>query len=421
MRIIRTIPTKEAMQMSCDSRDDHLTTEFLEKWPTLPFAYQMQGAYHVSTGCRKCWSAINAARLSQPLGHSDPFLRALARVRLLPKVDLSLSSQAIRSLVWEPFRPDDFPTLLLQESIGLGLESEGPNRVANYLGLPSSLAELLKESPATETTGTDLRINVDCAAVEFYLLAGDTGEAEKHLESAKEHLGDLGDRCDVFTQVNVMLAEFILAASRDRTEAARCSIRLTDDGFPLLVHDPVRRFELSCEVNRCFQQIGESDKAKTAMWPLSELELGQFGHVIHRLNGLFYKARYVVAFEPQLPSLPRAVVSELESAYETIKENGDLYSLGHYHQLRGELGRDEAAFDGALEIFLVPGLERPFFEAWLKLDRLMVETESPRLSERRHQIASQAAAIFGKDVAQSMVRATPWYREAVPELGGVAS
>jgi hypothetical protein len=399
----------------------HLTTEFLEKWPTLPFAYQMQGAYHVSTGCRKCWSAINAARLSQPPGHSDPFLRALARVRLLPKVDLSLSSQAMRPLVWEPFRPDDFPTLLLQESIRLGLESEGPDRVANYLGLPSSLAELLRESPATETTGTDLRINVDCAAVEFYLLAGDSRAAEKHLESAKVHLDELGDRCDSLTQVNVMVAAFILAASRDRTEAGECMIRYNDYGSPLLMHDPVRRFEISCEIARGLNGVGVADNARDATAALSELELGTYGDIKHQLNGLFYKARFATAVGDLLPGLMRKVTAELESAYETIKEHGDLYSVGLYHQLRGELERDETAFDGALDIFSTSGLERPFFHAWLKLDRLMVETESSQLSDRRHEIASQAAATFGKDAAQSMVRATPWYKEAVPELGGVAS
>jgi hypothetical protein len=399
----------------------HLTTEFLEKWPTLPFAYQMQGAYHVSTDCRACWTTINAARLSQPLGYNDPFLRALARVRFLPKVDLSLSSQAIRPLVWEPFRPDEFPTLLLQESIRLGLESEGPNRVANYLGLPSSLAELLRESPATETTGTDLRINVDCAAVEFCVIAGDTREAEKHLESARNHLDDLGDRGDSVTKTNVMLAAFTLAASRDRTEAGECMIRYNDYGYPLLIHDPVRRFEISCEIARGLNGVGAADNEGDARSALSELDLGTYGDIKIQLNGLFYKARFAIAVGDLLPGLARKVTSELASVYETIRDHGDLYSVGLYHQLRAELDRDETAFDDALEIFLTPGLERPFFETWLKLDRLMVETESPRLSERRHQIASQAAAIFGKDAAQSMVRATPWYTNTVADLEGVAS
>ena len=401
--------------------EDHLTTESLMKWPSSPFAYQVQGAYHVSTGCPVCWAAINAARLSQPLGHNDPFLRALARVRLLPKVDLSLSSQAIRPLVYEPFRPDDFPSLLLQESIRLGPESEDPNRVANYLGLSSALAELLRESPATEATGTDLRINVDCAAVEFFVDAGNAREAEKHLESARGHLDDLGERCDSSTQVNVMLAAFALAASRDRTEAAECMIRYNDHGYSLLLHDPVRRFEISCDIARGLTGVGAADNAGDAASALSELELGLFGDIKHSLNGLFYKARFAIEVAALLPDLPRKVSSELASAYETVKEHGDLYSVGLYHQLRGELGRDETALNDTLDIFSTPGLERAFFGAWLKLDGLMVETESPRLSEKRHEVASQATAIFGKDAAQSMVRATPWYKEAVPELGKVAS
>lgn len=392
------------------SYDKHLTAKALAKWSILPFAYQVQHVYDVAAGCDTCWAAIEAMKASQPLQQSEPFLRTLARVRLLPRVDLSLPSQAIRAST-SPFRPEDFPSLFVQESISMGRQSGGPNRVATYLGLPSALAGLLRETSTTEEAGNDLSVNVDCAAVEFYLLADDQRKAEEVLKSARNRVDD---DTDSLTQVNLMLAEFHVACSKGRTDAMRWVNRLTDEGFRLILYDPVRRFEISCEVARGLNRLGARDHRADASWALSELELGSWGTEVSQLNGLFYKARFATTIEHLIPSLPLTVASELEGNLDRVNLYGDYYSLGLFHQLLGELRRDEESFDMALGVYGALELEGPFFETWKKLD-VLLEGRGDWRSQRRHEIASKAHGIFGKDTTQKMVRLLGWNDSAAHE------
>ena len=384
----------------------HLTAEDLAEWPKSKLGYHLQFAYHLTEACPDCWGTIHSAQLGEPHRHGEPFLRALARIRLQPKVDLSVPSQALRPLAVEPFRPSDFPMLLLQESIALALERGHGGPLVSFLFVPMKLGEFLGTLPEMETVGTELSVNVHCAFVDLFLQHRERAAAEVSLQAAK---GQVHDGCDAVTRAHVLLAEFLWACgSGDKKAAVECADRLTGEGWPLLVADPVRRFEISCEVVRGLARVGSADPARNAAWPLSELEVGEFGHLLHRLNGLFHKARYATAVAAEIPGLAPTVAMELESAFASVKAHGDLYSLALYHQLRGELDGDETAFDDALDIFSALELERPFFDAWRKLDGWLVATNSPDLAERRHHLSKHAMAVFGKDVALRRIKAMPW-------------
>jgi hypothetical protein len=271
------------------------------------------------------------------------------------------------------------------------------------------LGELLGDSTATRTAGLDLQVNVHCARVQSSLRESDRASAEEALGRAKSQVDD---RCDGATRVNVMLAELSWASgSEDEAAAVECANRLVDQGLPLL-DDPVRRFEIRCEVIRGLHRVGAAHPWRNAAWPLAELDGRELelDHVIRRLNGLFHKARYAPAVAAQIPSFPQTVAAELATALASVKEHGDVYSFGLYHQLRGELDGDETAFDDALDIFAAVQLERPFFDAWVKFDRWLVTTKSPQLSERRNHLSKQAIAVFGKDIALPRIEALPWHR-----------
>ena len=374
----------------------HLTPKSLEHWATLPFPSQMQYVHHVSVACSDCWSVIYDSEPSQPRGHDDPFLRAVARILQQPKVDLSLPSLALRPLMSNPFRPDDFAALLLEESIALGLESPSPYRVASYLSLPSALAELLRESPATETAGVDLRVNVGCAAVRFYLLAGDVTKAEDTLTKAKEHHDP--DRCYTSTTVNLMLAEFKVACERDRTEAVRLYSKMTQEGFPLLVADPVLRFEISRQLANGLHRLGRdsADNPDDANWALSQLEIGHVSHDIVRLNGIYHKARFAIAAGSLLPDLPSTAATELEADLEGVDRWGDYYTLGLFYQLLGELRQDAPVLENALKTYAILKLEADFLETWRLIEKLDPLSRS-RVSDRAYKA-------FGAESSHRMAR-----------------
>ena len=394
---------------------DHLTGEALAKWSDLPFAYQIQHAYHVSSACKFCWAVVNGEQMEQPLTYDDPFLRALARIRLQPKVDLSLPSDSIRLFVYPPFPPSDFPSLLLGESITLGRKSPGPNRVARFLGLPSALAQLLRESPETNEAGTNLRVNVGCAAVYFYSLAEDRKKADQALEETKELFEGPGDDR---ARINLKMAELTLA--KTVSEATSIMNDITDNEFPLLVRDPVLRFEISCALATGLNRAGATDYSKHDLpWPLSELGLGSFDHEVNRLNSLIHKARFVASLiGDRIPDMSPSVAQELENAFDAVKHHGDAYSQGLYYQLLGELLRDESAFANALSVYSSFELEQPFLEAWIKLDRLLLNAGSSSLSDVRHGIFSLSEGAFGTEAAKRMTRIIYAGSDADSESGG---
>lgn len=382
-------------------QEDHLTTETLSRWESLPFTSQMGPAHHLSVACDECWSVVNSTAPTQPLSHSDPFLRTLARVRHLPKVDLSLPSQALRLLANPPFLRSDFPLLLLQESIALAFDSPDPDRVASLPGLPAAVAEMLKDDSETQKQGTGLKVNVQCAAVHFYLLADDLRSATEALNQAGELY--VRQTCELSTAINLRLASFMLACRGSRSKAMSIMNDITDKDFPSIMSDPIRRFEISCQLVQGLKRVGGTgDEREAISWALSQLDLGSWEHEIHRLSGLVCKARVASAIPTLQACLPHTVAAELEGALESVERHGDEFSLGLFHQLIGELRQDDSSFDVAFAIYSDLGLERPFQEAWLAQERMAGDPAGrPQLRDKTHQ---KALKNFGRDAADRMLR-----------------
>lgn len=377
---------------------EHLTPEFRRYWPEQPFAYQVRYAYHLTIGCERCWLAVNKDAPSEPLRETDPFLRAIARIRH-PKVDLSLPARTIRPLMHGQVRADDFPALLLQESVAVSLERqasfiEGRQLDESSLAVPAALAKLLVGTKQSKAAGTDLHIDVVCASVDLEIL--DADQAEAALRSARDHLKNSSDPA---AEVNLLLAEFKVSCMRARVsvdsrmkmEALEKMRTVCHTGLPLLLDDPVRRFEIICDLNRGVFGF-DRDNLK---WAFSDIELGNWGNEIHRLSGLFHKADIASIAGFLDPDLPRSVASQLKGALKSIDTNGDYYSLGRYYELLGKLENDESALDRALKVYEALELPLQFLEAWRALERI-----NPGL---RSEISNRAYNVFGKNTTLNMV------------------
>lgn len=384
----------------------HLTVDQLASWACLPHAYQVRYAYDLSTGCDLCWSALAAAQPTEPRRLSDPFLRAIARV-CHPKVDLSLPSQSIRSLIHpklsqgsatHEFRPDDFPSLLLQESIACTGNQEPRSPVDQILSLPLALARILSDSSDPRSLGVDAQVNVHCVSVDLHYSNNESDQAKVALESALEIFTN---SCDPTTEVNLALADLKVACSeirngtQKRTLAAAKLIGLTDK-FSMIPDDPVRRFEIAFDAMRTVHNVEVADNPDDAAWVVSQLDFGAWGNEIHKLNALYHRAAYATAAASILPDLPRAAASSLESELRSIALYSDYYSLGRYYELLGRLRNDPHSLDEALKTYGALRLENDFLGVWRVLDKLDKQSRS--------KISDRAFHAFGQEVAHRMAR-----------------
>ena len=386
---MRSMKAHLAMEDLATWQDEHLAVADLATWrdQSPPRAYQIRYAYHLSTGCERCWSALGSMRPMEPRRLDDPFLRTLARIRLHPKVDLSLPSQALRPFIHACFAPSSVATLLLQESVALGTD----------FGLVSALAELLIDTPGMETEGVDLKVKTECAAVDRFLQGGEPDRAARVLESAKQHVGS----CYPSTRFDVALAEFKVASCL----GADAAIERMEDVthlFPLILNDPVRRFEVRCDLLLgIYGGIGENPTIAT--WAVSELDQGPQGHEIQRLSGLFHKARFVLQAARILPRLLPAVAEDLEWSLGSVRLYGDLYSLAVWYQLLGDLRGDESRLEDALRMYANLELAIPFQETWTAHETLLIG-DWTRRDPFRSKTTNLAYSVFGKDTAQRMAR-----------------
>jgi hypothetical protein len=303
--------------------------------------------------------------------------------------------------------------LLLQESVAIATESG--EMIAKVLALPFALAQLLTEWPSTRPEGVDLKVDTYCAAVDLYLAKGDVTAAASALESANCHYKKV---CGSSTEVNLMLADFKVACSMVRAESRKPRTRaierysqITEQGVKLIFGDPVRDFEIRHEACRWLHSI-DLDNKFDADWIVSPLDEGPWTNQVHRLNGLFHKARFALLARTQLQRLPRTAASELENALPTIDLYGDHFSLGRYHQLLGELRSDPDCLEQALKTYETLELDRPFLETWKVLDKL--DTLS------RSRISGRAYNTFGREAAHRMAREVSGIPDST-EAGGVLS
>lgn len=369
----------------------HLAVEALASWQVQgsPASEdQIRYAYHLATGCERCWSALGKMRPAEPRRLTDPFLRTVARVCLHPRVDLALPSQAARLFIDARFQPYNLPLLLLQETIALGSD----------FSLVMDLAKLLSDTPDMNAVAVDLRVDIDCAASARLLQVGDIAQAEAALQSAKRHFESC---CRPSTQTSIALVEFKLACSSGKDLALE-RMESVLDTFPRILNDPVRRFEVRCEL---LLGINGSltENPTVATWALSELTFGPRGHEIQRLNGLIHQAQFAKLTASVLPQLPFVAANDLEESLGAVRLYGDLYSLAVWYQLLGELRAEESHLDDALSIYANLELEIPFRETWKAHERLLVGDWQER-DQFRSRTSNLAYSVFGKDSAQRMAR-----------------
>jgi hypothetical protein len=302
--------------------------------------------------------------------------------------------------------------LLLQESAAIAME--GSENLARYLALPFALAQLLTEWPSTRSRGVDLKVNTYCAAVDLYLLRNESAAAASALESANSHYKKF---CDPATEVNLMVADFKVACwmtraeSRNKLRAIERYAQITEQGLRMILGDPVREFEIKFETCRWLHRI-DIDNKFDADWIVSTLDARQWTNEVHRLNGLFHKARFATLARPQLPTLPRSAASELENSLPSIDLYGDHFSHGRYHQLLGELREDPKSLEQALTTYETLELDRPFLETWKVLDRL--DTMS------RSRISGRAYNTFGREAAHRMAREVSGIPDSAEARGAMA-
>ena len=389
---------------------EHLTPSFRRYWSEQPFAYQVRYAYHLSIGCERCWLAVNKDAPTEPLRENDPFLRAIARIQH-PKVDLSLPSRTIRPLMHGQFRADDFPTLLLQESVAVSLdrqtsliESRKPDE--SSLAVPFALAKLLAGTTQTKAAGIDLQINVACAAVDL-----ETIDAER-VDAALTSARALMDSSDPATEVNLLLAEFkvfcmkarVDSGTRMKMEALEKMKTVCHNGLPLILDDPVRRFEVICDLVRGVFGFDRDN----LRWAFSDLELGSWGNEVHRLNGLFHKAQVASIAGFLNPDLTRSVVSHLKASLKSVDQCGHYYSLGRYYELLGMLVHDTSALEQAITAYEALEVYLPFLRAWKALDKICPESRS--------DISNRAYNAFGKNLTLRMVESVTGASESATGL-----
>jgi hypothetical protein len=294
---------------------------------------------------------------------------------------------------------------------------DGSENLARCLALPFALAQLLTEWPSTRSQGVDLKVNTYCAAVDIHLLRNEPAAAASALESANCHYKKF---CDPSTEVNLMVADFKVACwlsraeSRKKLRAIERYAQITEQGLQMIFGDPVRDFEIRHEACRWLQSIDadDVDNKFDADWIVSPLDEGPWTNQVHRLNGLFHKARFALLARTQLQRLPRTAASELENALPTIDLYGDHFSLGRYHQLLGELRSDPDCLEQALKTYETLELDRPFLETWKVLDKL--DTQS------RSRISGRAYNTFGREAAHRMAREVSGIPDST-EAGGVLS